>query len=142
MLNEYSTTIITGIPDRTTFLEWQRLAAEGDPAALNSLGAAYLNGWHVSVNPEEGVQLMRIAADKGNLKARTNMGGFMVTGTYLPQDQCGGVSLVKGAAEEGFPPAMARLGSYYWMGIVSILSKPSNGFVVLQNRMILEPISP
>ena len=73
----------TAVPDIAAL---RTQAEQGDPVALNALGAAYVNGRGVAQNYAEAVRLYSLSADKGSAVAQFNLGTMAEAGQGQPID--------------------------------------------------------
>ena len=69
-------------------------------------------------DPVEANKWMKLAADQGNLNAIIGYADFHEQGIGVPKDLSKSFALLKRAHELGYAGAGARIGKYYWEGLV------------------------
>lgn len=87
-----------------------RLAAWGDDRALAHLALMTLWGMGVPPNNEEGLRLLRLAAQQGATVAMDEMGWLEIQGELVPKNVASGIARLKAAAEAGYGQAQCRYG--------------------------------
>ena len=92
---------------------WRPLAAQGNAAAQNDIGWAYLNGKGVPKDYSEAVKWLRLSAAQGNAAAQTNLGWMYQNGVGVPQDYDQAVKWSQLAATQGEALAQTNLGLMY-----------------------------
>ena len=99
------------------FLDFQILAAEGDPVAATYMGRMFRRGWGVQKNLEEAEKWLRVGADGGVAMAHHRLGWMYARGEIGgTRDNINAVKHWKAAAEGGNPRAQLDLGVVYWRG--------------------------
>ena len=99
------------------FLDFQILAAEGNPAAAAYMGRMFRRGWGVEQNFEEAEKWLRAGADGGISMAHHQLGWMYSRGEIDgKRDNINAVKHWKAAAELGYPNAQLDLGVMYWRG--------------------------
>jgi TPR repeat protein len=89
---------------------FSRLAAWGDDRALAHLALMTLWGMGVPNNNEEGLRMLRAAAQQGAIVALDELGWLEVQGQLVPKNVAGGLAKLRQAAEAGYGQAQSRLG--------------------------------
>lgn len=94
---------------------FKRAAQAGEPEAMGFEGIAYLTGEGTHREPELGVELLRDAAQKGDLRSMTTLATAYQNGYGVkqPSDRWAKHWLRKAAMEMGDAEAMRRLGVFY-----------------------------
>ena len=96
---------------------WQSAAEHGNAGAQYELGACYLHGNGVGVNPTEGMRWVRLAADHGYADAQTDVGLWYFWGENgIARDYAQAVKWWQLAAEQGNVEAQKMLGGCYCFG--------------------------
>ncbi|MDR6218496.1 hypothetical protein [Deinococcus soli (ex Cha et al. 2016)] len=90
-------------------------ARRGNPTAEAAIGAMYLKGTVLPLNPAKGLSWLSSAARKGNAAAATQLGGAYMTGLgELRQNETYAAQLYRRAARQGNAEAWWALSWLYW----------------------------
>jgi TPR repeat protein len=99
------------------FLDFQILAAEGDPTAMYYMGRMYRQGYAVEKNLEEAEKWLRGGAEGGVPMAHHRLGWMYARGEIgSERDPETAVKHWKAAAKGGIGKAQSDLGVMYWNG--------------------------
>jgi predicted 2-oxoglutarate/Fe(II)-dependent dioxygenase YbiX len=82
----------------------------GDLQAMCLLGKRLVTGRDAPFSPQEGVALLRAAADQGDAAATATMAGLTAAGAWMEQSWSGALNLLQLAAERGSFDARIQLG--------------------------------
>lgn len=96
---------------------YQRLAQDGQPEGLLSLGSMYALGAGVRRDPVRACDLYRQAADQGLAAAELLVGDCFANGTGRPRDYAEAKAWYEKAAAAGYPKALCALGTLYRDGL-------------------------
>ncbi len=100
------------------FLDFQILAAEGDPVAKTYMGRMFRRGWGVEKNLVEAERWLREGAEGGVPIAHHRRGWMYARGEIGDtRDNVNAVKHWKIAAESGLSLAQMDLGVMYWNGV-------------------------
>ncbi len=89
---------------------FSRLAAWGDDRALAHLALMTLWGMGVPSNNEEGLRMLRLAAQQGATVAQDELGWLEIQGELVPKNVAAGIARLRAAAEAGYGQAQCRYG--------------------------------
>jgi len=95
---------------------FQKAAAAGEAAAMNSLAYAYENGRGAPKDMALAARWYRKSADAGNAASMHLLGWHYQKGTGVPEDAGEALSWFRKAAEAGFPAGMVDVGQAYAHG--------------------------
>jgi TPR repeat protein len=90
---------------------------QGDAAALTELGLSYLSGMRPGVTKQQGVDLLRKGAEKGDPSGAFIYGSMLAQGAFGEKDYKRALPLIEQAAKAGHVDAMARMATYAYYGI-------------------------
>lgn len=93
------------------------LNKQADPVAAFELGFAHFNGMFADKTRNDGLTLMKTAADKGDPTALFIMGTLYTQGLFGTKDYKTGVPMIEAAARSGHIDAMFRAGIFSYEGI-------------------------
>jgi len=98
-------------------LRWYTLAAaQGDPCALNNLGAMYGNAFGVPKDMVEAVKWYRLSADQGLSTAQFNLAECLLYGNGVKEDAEEAARWLHLAVKQGHIEALCELGTLYRWG--------------------------
>lgn len=101
---------------QTAFSLFLPLAAQGDVAAQNNVGAMYEKGLGVPQDYAEAMKWYRKSVDQGDAHAQYNLGVMYDNGHGVPQDDAEAVKWYSKAAEQGLFASQHNLGVMYASG--------------------------
>src|SRR5438128_1637616 len=100
-----------------TFAQIKERAQKGDAKGRSSLGMCMIRGPQEQRNIEEGLKLMKQAADSGDSMSMMNLSGiYLHPPDGMEKNPSEGVRLLEKSAQNGFLPARTNLGFAYMMG--------------------------
>jgi TPR repeat protein len=99
-----------------TFAQWQAEAKKGLPEALREVGVHYMQGNGVARNPEQGVEWVSKAADKGDTPAMIALARAYTVGVGVNSDLAVAYHWYQKAAEAGNAEGQYQLGLGYARG--------------------------
>ena len=116
-MHDYGELLIYGCGVKEDPEEGFRLICEAtelsnDPDFIFTKSVCYLNGLGVGKDENRAVSLLRDAAEKGSVRAKSNLGALLME--TKPEEA---FVLLKDASEEQDPGAMCNLGLMYEMGL-------------------------
>jgi len=100
----------------TAVHEWQSLARSGETDALHNMAILYLEGRGVERNVDQGVALLRQAANHGGVESQLELAGLYESGAGVKQDLEQAVAWYRQAAESGSAIGGNNLGRLYALG--------------------------
>ena len=95
--------------------DWETLARNGDPKAMNKLAVMYDLGLGVAPDTARAVELYRAAADRGSAVAQNNLGVAYALGRGVGRDRAQAIQWLGAAAKKGLVLAENTLGVLYLM---------------------------
>ena len=95
--------------------DWQALARDGDPNAMNNLGVMHDLGLGVAQDEARAVKLYRLAADRGSALAQNNLGIAYALGRGVGRDRTQAIQRLGAAGRKGLVLAENTLGVLYLM---------------------------
>ena len=95
----------------------QKMADEGNPAALHAVGCCYRSGSGCKKDEFEAFEYFSLAAEAGNHKALNNLGNCYEHGIGIEKDLHQAYLFYKKAALKGHEVAMSNLGQCYMRGM-------------------------
>lgn len=97
--------------------EWYTRAAQGGwTTSYCALGNMLVRGEGGASDPENGVALCRLAAERGDPDAQTDLGGYLLTGRGVARDPVAARGWLEQAAGKRQPNAAFLLAQIYWKG--------------------------
>jgi hypothetical protein len=90
---------------------------QGDASAQSELGLAFLSGMRPGGSTQQGADLLRKAAEKGDPSASFIYGSMLAQGSFGAKDYKHALPLIEQAAKSGHVDAMARMATYTYYGI-------------------------
>ena len=101
---------------KAAFIEYQKLAEQGNADGQNGLGAMYASGQGVKLDYAQAIEWYRKSAEQGNAKAQFNLGVMYYEGEGVPQDYAQAMEWYRKSAAQGLAPAQGILGVMYYEG--------------------------
>lgn len=95
---------------------WKELAAEGNAAAQNALGARYYLGVGVPKNHKEAAKWYQLSAEQGDADAQNNLGRLYDLGEGVAQDYQKAIKWYQFAVDQKNDEAQFNLGMIYQKG--------------------------
>ncbi|MBN2310831.1 MAG: SEL1-like repeat protein [Candidatus Hydrogenedentes bacterium] len=96
---------------------WLEAAGRGIPEAQYLVGDAYMGGYGVNRDPDEGTRWWRKAAEQGYAPAQSALAGCYLAGEGLPKDINEALLWYRKAAEQNDAVAQLNLGTCYHEGL-------------------------
>jgi uncharacterized protein len=90
---------------------------QNDPSAMAELGLSYLNGMVPGGTAQQGAELLRKAAEKGDPSGAFIYGTILAQGSLGERDYKRGLPLIETAARAGHVDAMVRMATYAYHGV-------------------------
>lgn len=101
---------------KTAFIEFKKLAEQGDALAQFNLALMYSNGQGVPQDYKEAVKWYRKAAVQGDTISQFNLAAKYRKGQGVPQDYKEAIKWYQKAAEQGYADAQYNLALMYAKG--------------------------
>jgi len=106
----------TGVAPSSTLLLLQKAAADGQPAAMDKLGALYRDGKGVTQDYDKAREWFQKAANAGDANGMRHLGWLYENGKGVAQDYGKARQWYQKAADAGEPHGMTNLGWLYENG--------------------------